>query len=842
MSRLESGNTYDSPDGTHVSSERAFALRFEKALGKEGQHGETQRISFLESPERICSDLEAGVLLLRNLKVEQRSDPDIVLAALKHDPSQIHSAHESLRTDRSFMMKAVHINGHALQGASDRIAHDKEVVTAAVKSHYEAFQYASADLRRDEDFVRSLCRIKEKIRESAWSITDNPGVFQFADKKLRADRDFVESLIDGGSAIYPWCSPELKNDRDIAARSFAKHGHVLEHAPDSFRRSRELVQMALESSRGTALQYASPELARDRDLNLLAASCADFYRGEKEFIHWEYREDDKFLIEAFGRNKNVYRIFSDTLKCDRRLAYEFIQASRSLGDVPARLAEDPEFVSKAVQRTSYLYRMLPATLRKNEQIALTAISVDSRDIANLPRPILTPELQIKIASTSLASREALAEVVGKLPRSVVEQYEKLESAYATLGLDARRPKREGTIAHRFDNSREIIRGRYQVSDDATRERLIDTLGEEYFRNLPSPAKDPRPLVVIIQAKSDFNGAFEQPVGVFGMRDNIDSLTKDHAVAYYEVGDKEEFVRAFRQATAERKADVFYLAGHGSPTFVQLEGERGISSADGPFLAAALRGRMRDNGLIILASCSTGKEINEGRNIGQMLHDVWPSTTLYAPKRDINLIVELDGDGMVKPPVYFSDLQTIKDNEVSILTPRKSAVPKVDVTTERGRALDRMFKALEKEGVSFTSGSVDVLDRETGERQEVEGIHVKMNGRTIGRFEPDSDPERIAALCVGERFADILTHEKNEKIVAEWKTIPLAELTPLKNQLKSALGYTGHVRVRFDTRGGLLLASVENSEGDELARCLIEQGKVVGAGASLSLNVIARGVR
>lgn len=89
---------------------------------------------------------------------------------------------DELKADRSFMLSAVQLCGHALEFASDKLKADKEVVLAAVKTEAAAISYAAPEIKNDAEVIKAalkasgyVSQIKKTEKTDDLEISTTPG-------------------------------------------------------------------------------------------------------------------------------------------------------------------------------------------------------------------------------------------------------------------------------------------------------------------------------------------------------------------------------------------------------------------------------------------------------------------------------------------------------------------------------------------------------------------------------------------------------------------------------------------------------------------------------------------
>jgi hypothetical protein len=108
---------------------------------------------------------------LENASEEMKTDPEVVLAAVKQSPMALKFAAERMKEDRAIVMAAVQHHGMALQHAANELKEDEAIVLASLNATLlknphmygrlapnwveSPWRYISAEMKRNER-VRKL--------------------------------------------------------------------------------------------------------------------------------------------------------------------------------------------------------------------------------------------------------------------------------------------------------------------------------------------------------------------------------------------------------------------------------------------------------------------------------------------------------------------------------------------------------------------------------------------------------------------------------------------------------------------------------------------------------------
>ena len=159
-----------------------------------------------------------------------------------------------LHGDRAFVLRAVAVNGWALEYASQELKADKEIVLQAVAANAGALQYATQELKADKEIVLQ-------------AVAANAEALQYATQELKADKEIVLQAVaaDGGALEY--AAQELKADKEVVAAAVRGEPEVLEEAAEALRSSRDFVKRLVRETKAWWLvEWATEELRQDAAL------------------------------------------------------------------------------------------------------------------------------------------------------------------------------------------------------------------------------------------------------------------------------------------------------------------------------------------------------------------------------------------------------------------------------------------------------------------------------------------------------------------------------------------------------------------------------------------------
>jgi len=147
-------------------------------------------------------------LSISNLSHEQKSDFDIVLAAVSRGGYALTYASETLKDDGVIVLAAVSRGGNGLIYASERLQDDGDIVFAAVTKDGFELNYASKRLKDNGDIVLA-------------AVTESGFALEYASERLKDNRNFALAAVRRSRYALGYISAELQADPEIraAARS-----------------------------------------------------------------------------------------------------------------------------------------------------------------------------------------------------------------------------------------------------------------------------------------------------------------------------------------------------------------------------------------------------------------------------------------------------------------------------------------------------------------------------------------------------------------------------------------------------------------------------------------------
>lgn len=360
----------------------------------------------------------------------------------------------------------------------------------------------------------------------------------------------------------------------------------------------------------------------------------------------EIRSNKNVVLAAVSNNGKALQYASDELRNDRDVVLAAVSYSGdSIQYASAELMNDKELLQKALSEPRmgrFAFEYISEELRNDPDFIRLAIYANYKILE-----YLDPETQ--------------------------KQYAEIyNNVFSELGIED---------SGRIDRAiyKEIVRNRYAVSSEETKQYLISQLGEEYFAGVNN---DNRPVCVIALASEDHNGAFGS---VECPNQSSISLTKAYRVIYYEVSTDKEFSQNLREATTDngQQADLLLIGGHGSQFGLQFGNKVGESAYLDIFcdwnLTKTLKNCVSKNGNVVLCSCDAGrgrKGLKGVTNFAEFIHKIWPDSTVHAATQQTNSNLVLDEKGLFESVYYVCGYD--EDNMIVLSGPPDSPRNRLDI--------------------------------------------------------------------------------------------------------------------------------------------------------------------
>lgn len=269
----------------------------------------------LDEPSDITINIDLILNLL--LKLQQTSIKDCYKILLHCDIS--------LKNNKSFMEKAIIINGLSLNYASEDLQKNKELLLLAFShTHDDTLPFVRLEFSDDKEVMSHI--LKKGFLN-----------FRFIGKNLKNDRDFLLEHIQYNSSALDYLNEEFKNDKQLVLKSVNANGCSLQYASDSLKNDLDVVMCAIKND-SSAFRFASRAIKDDR---LLILNILDDNTQPTKLD-----KECKYTVKNYF---NVLDSMSDNLKDDREIILKAVISSvYSLKYASNQLRNDKEVVYKCL--------------------------------------------------------------------------------------------------------------------------------------------------------------------------------------------------------------------------------------------------------------------------------------------------------------------------------------------------------------------------------------------------------------------------------------------------------------------------------------------------------------
>ncbi|EFC41082.1 predicted protein [Naegleria gruberi] len=216
----------------------AAISRFPKMLDKI-PHELKQNKSFVLRLLKIVKPNKVFSLIRNELKTDQ----DIMIQAIRESADIIKTS--ELKSDKTFVMKALKFNPEILKHVSAELKNDREVVSIAVQQDGQSIFHASKGLKNERDLILLAASNSISVLDKYSSLSDDPDVIELMIRKqpsllqsrkfkhLAKDKEFMLKLISKTKHFcFYYLADELKADKSFMLQVVKYDGYTLPDCPD----------------------------------------------------------------------------------------------------------------------------------------------------------------------------------------------------------------------------------------------------------------------------------------------------------------------------------------------------------------------------------------------------------------------------------------------------------------------------------------------------------------------------------------------------------------------------------------------------------------------------------
>jgi hypothetical protein len=296
-----------------------------------------------------------------------KEDEDVLFAGLKSSAicnawDLISNISEKKLNDRSFIERAVKINGNILRKAT-RFNNDRKITTDAMIQDAGSYMYVS-------DYIKSL----EEFALIAFKYDGR--YLHYAPENIKSNKKLVITAVSNYGLALQYAPDVFKSDREVVLAAVYRSGCAIRYAHKTFKSDIEIVLIAIGNS-PDAIQFVATELQKDRRCILVAIkNDSKFYKK----LDVESTNDPEYILtELTHHGKNLHLINSDLLTDKLKLiAISNYGNAIQFKNVGREIRSNRLYALIAVRQNGYIIRHL-RYIKKDMtiMIAAAAQNIDS---------------------------------------------------------------------------------------------------------------------------------------------------------------------------------------------------------------------------------------------------------------------------------------------------------------------------------------------------------------------------------------------------------------------------------------------------------------------------------
>eukprot|EP01080_Neovahlkampfia_damariscottae_P006713 gene6713-10878_t len=154
-------------------------------------------------PEIVLEAVKIDGLSIEFACPEQKKNKEILEAAIKQNPESIRWLPIELMLDEEFMIKIISLNGEILKHLDEKYKKNKTIALSAVKSSENGFEFISNELKMDRDVLLEAIKKSPKILQTG-----------AIPNELRKDKKFVLNILQEKPEYFRYF-PEFTSDKKL---------------------------------------------------------------------------------------------------------------------------------------------------------------------------------------------------------------------------------------------------------------------------------------------------------------------------------------------------------------------------------------------------------------------------------------------------------------------------------------------------------------------------------------------------------------------------------------------------------------------------------------------------
>lgn len=408
---------------------------------------------FCNDREIILKSILSGKHTLAYASDNIKDDYEIVLAAVKNWPQEFIYASENLRNNREILTEVFQsemlCTETILAYLNDALRDDRQIVLAAIKHDPSDLIYVSERLRRDPEIISAardhedeyvyvthlinneLCNDRDVALNA---IANNQYSLEMLSDDLRDNKEIVMAAVknaDGpfwDTSHFGCASERLRNDYEVAFEAVKNDYSAFRYMSDKFRNTYEIALAAVGYYYNSELLFASDELRNNREIVLAYCSRTAYNKI--------YADDYEIVLKSVSSNGQSIKYASDRLRADREIVLTAVKKDgKALKYANRKYRNDLEIVSEALKHNNcyevFLY-IDAELLQKNRWLIFTAINNMSEYKWDNPLAYLNEEWRNDFQIVIAAVEQSIGSL--KFAGKQLLSDSKFVSAIANLGI------------------------------------------------------------------------------------------------------------------------------------------------------------------------------------------------------------------------------------------------------------------------------------------------------------------------------------------------------------------------------------------------------------------------
>ena len=371
-----------------------------------------------------------------------RKNPLLIILSQRCNPGQsqrddnsidLASSSSQSKKDKTYMLRAVNLNGLNLAYASKTLKDDRDLVQAAVKKNGLALEYASAKLRNDKLTVqvavqndgRALYYASEQLKGCSTIVKlacqNCSEALQYATEKIKGEKFLILEIVQSRGLALRYASNLLRQDVDVVLAAVHENDRSQQYASDTILKNSgslitddfDFILQAVQVD-GTRLQYASRRLKED--INVVKAAVTQnesvidlvpsaLFPKIFNFASADFRESWKIMLRAIEANEISMCYVTEQLKKNKKFNLEAVRRNGSaLQYCISKFRNDIDVVVAAVVKNNLSLQFVPPELICSESCASAlakVLDLETLDDSTIERLLENNGLALRFCSNRI---------------------------------------------------------------------------------------------------------------------------------------------------------------------------------------------------------------------------------------------------------------------------------------------------------------------------------------------------------------------------------------------------------------------------------------------------------